>query len=111
MPFEQLVPRSFTPNAVRMYAPIASGAYGISSAREWIYIGVTDDIQGALLAHLKEPESPVMKREPSGFVFEVCTEARRPDRQDCLVLEYQPVCNRQASRNSSGTSDHRKKMS
>jgi hypothetical protein len=52
-----------------------------------------------------------MKREPSGFVFEVCTEARRPDRQDCLVLEYQPVCNRQASRNSSGTSDHRKKMS
>lgn len=97
MPFDQTVPRPFTSNAVRMYAPIVSGLYGISNAREWIYIGVADDIQGALLAHLEDRHTPLMKREPTGFVFEVCEGARHPARQDQLVLEYEPTCNRRSS--------------
>ena len=39
MPFTQHIPRVFTATGVRMYAPMASGVYGISNAREWIYIG------------------------------------------------------------------------
>jgi hypothetical protein len=97
MPFNQLVPRPFTPNSVQMYAPIASGLYGISNAREWIYIGETDDIQGALLAHLDDLYASLMKRAPTGFVFEVCERARRPSRQDRLVFEYEPTCNRHSS--------------
>ena len=93
MPFEQLIPRPFTPNVVRMYAPAASGVYGISNAREWIYIGMTDNIHGALLAHLEGPETALMKREPAGFVFEVCEEASRPARRNRLILEYGPSCN------------------
>jgi hypothetical protein len=100
MPFSQLIPRPLTSDGVQMYAPVASGVYGISNAREWIFIGETADIQGALLAHVHESHTSVMKRKPTGFVFEVCDQARRPSRQDRLVFEYEPICNRHPSRYS-----------
>jgi predicted GIY-YIG superfamily endonuclease len=96
MPFDQFVPRSFTPHSVQTYAPIMSGVYGISNAREWLYIGETDNIQSSLLTHLQDLKTSLMKREPTGFVFEVCDQARRSARQDRLVLEYEPTCNRQS---------------
>src|SRR6266849_619801 len=95
MPFDQFIPMPFTPRAVETHAPTASGVYGISSAREWIYIGQTDDIQGALVHHLQDLHTSLMKRQPTGFVFETCDGARRSARQDRLVHEYEPVCNRQ----------------
>ena len=98
MPFDQCFPRTFASGAVQAYAPMASGVYGVSNAREWIYIGETDNIQGALLDHLQDLQALLMKRKPTGFVFEVCDRARRPARQDRLVLEYEPTCNRQSSR-------------
>jgi len=98
MPFDQFIPRPLNPVAVHTYAPATSGVYGISNAREWIYIGETDNLQGTLLAHLQELDSPLMKREPAGFVFEVCGHAGRPARKDRLVLEYEPTCNRHSSR-------------
>ena len=94
MPFDQFTPRSLTTTSVRANAPAASGIYGISNAREWIYIGATDNIQATLLSHLHELDTALMKREPTGFVFEVCEPAGRPARQDRLVLEYEPTCNR-----------------
>ena len=98
MPFEHMIPRPFGPVGIHAYAPTASGVYGISNAREWIYIGETDDIQSALLTHFSEYESPLMKSKPAGFVFEVCDRARRPARQDRLVYEYGPTCNRLSPR-------------
>ena len=95
MPFNQITPRNFTNDAVQMYAPDMSGLYGISNAREWIYIGETDNIQNSLLNHLNEIDSSLMKRAPTGFVFEVCDQARRASRHDRLVGEYDPTCNRQ----------------
>jgi hypothetical protein len=100
MPFEQILRHPFTSRDIRIYAPIASGVYGISNAREWIYIGVSDNIQGALLTHLREPRTLLMKREPSGFVFEICEGTRCAARQDRLVLEYEPAWNRRSSRYS-----------
>jgi len=94
MPFDQFTPRSLTLSSVRANAPAASGVYGISNAREWIYIGGSDNIQAALLNHLQEVDTAVMKRRPTGFVFEVCNSAGRPARQVRLVLEYGPSCNR-----------------
>jgi len=94
MPFEQLTPRPFTSGAIATYAPAAAGVYGISNAQEWIYIGQTDDIRGSLLHHLKDVSTSLMKRHPAGFVFEVCEGARRSARQDRLVVEYEPACNR-----------------
>jgi len=70
-----------------------SGVYGITNAREWIYIGETDNIQGSLLTHLQEARTKLMKREPTGFVFEVCDQASRTSRMGRLVVEYGPACN------------------
>src|SRR5712692_10216504 len=100
MPFEQHIPRPLSLVAVHAYAPTTSGVYGISNAREWIYIGETDNIQGTLLAHLQQPDTSLMKRQPTGFVFEPCDGVRRQARQDRLVLEYEPTCNRRLSRYS-----------
>jgi hypothetical protein len=72
MPFEQFTPRSFTPVSVRANAPSASGIYGISNAREWIYIGQSDNIQASLLLDLQKGSSALVKRGPTGFVFELC---------------------------------------
>ena len=94
MPFDQHVPRAFTQTGVRMFAPIASGVYGLSNAREWVYIGETDDIRGALIAHLADSRGSLMTRNPTGFVFEVCERPHRAARQDRLILEYEPACNR-----------------
>jgi hypothetical protein len=48
MPFDQFTPPSLTPASVRANAPRASGIYGVSNAREWIYIGETHNIQASL---------------------------------------------------------------
>jgi len=80
-----------------MYAPLTAGVYGISNAREWIYIGEATNIQGALLGHLRDVSTPLMGRQPVGFVFEVCGGERRSARQGSLVLEYEPACNRPSS--------------
>lgn len=101
MPFEQFVPRSFTPVSVRASAPAASGLYGVSNAQEWIYIGETDNIQTALL-DLQGGDSAPLKRCPTAFVFELCEPAGRRARQDRLILEYEPVCNRRLPGNETG---------
>ena len=98
MPFKVITPRTFTPAGVQAYAPQASGVYGITNAREWIYIGVAGDIRAALLAHLQDAGTAVMKRGPLGFVYELCDGPRQSARQDRLVLEYEPTCNRHQSR-------------
>ena len=97
MPFDKLIPMPFTPRAIETHAPAASGVYGISNAREWIYIGEADNVQGALFHHLQGLDTALMKRLPTGFVYEVCDGARRSARQDRLVLEYEPVCNRHSA--------------
>jgi hypothetical protein len=98
MPFEQPLPQSFTAAAIQAYAPILSGVYGISNAGEWIYIGETDNIREALLRHLRELNTAILQRQPTGFVFELCDQVIRNSRQDRLILEYEPTCNRHWSR-------------
>ena len=67
MPFDQRIPRPFITLDIQTYAPTASGVYGISNAREWIYIGETDNIQIALLDHLQKVNTSIMKRHPTGL--------------------------------------------
>jgi hypothetical protein len=93
MPFDQFTPKSFTLVSVRANAPALSGIYGISNAREWIFIGETDNIQASLLHDLRG-DSALLRQTPTGFVFELCNAGDRRARQDRLILEYEPVCNR-----------------
>jgi predicted GIY-YIG superfamily endonuclease len=93
VPFEQFMPRPFSINNVQTFAPLAPGVYGLSNAREWIYIGVSENIRGSLLEHLEARSSRLMKRQPTGFVYEVCL-GDECVRQDRLIQEYEPTCNR-----------------
>lgn len=93
LPFNQPTPRPLQQVSIHNFAPTTSGVYGLSNAREWIYIGETDNIQRALLDHLTGSPTPTMNMHPTGFVFELCDRAHRPARQDRLVLEYGPVFN------------------
>jgi hypothetical protein len=108
MSFEMRIPHPFTPNGVRTYAVAAAGVYGLSNAREWIYVGQSDNIQNALLEHLRTLDSAVLRWAPSGFVFETCVGEARRLRQDCLVLEYAPICNSAEARR--GESALRKRL-
>jgi len=94
MPFDQFTPRSLTPASVLANAPAASGIYGVSNAREWIYIGETADIQAELLRHLHNPPAFLRRYSPSGFTYELSTAEHRIDRQKQLVLELEPIGNR-----------------
>jgi hypothetical protein len=96
MPFEHVAGFRFSPAAVRKNAPQVSGVYGISNAREWIFVGEADNIQAALLDHLCEPGTFLDSRAPTGFTFEICAAGHRIARQNWLVLEYEPVCNRRS---------------
>jgi len=93
MPFEQFTVRSLTPVSVRTNAPSASGVYGICNAREWIYVGESDNIRASLLAELQRRDSAILRRRPTGFVSEVCSPAERGARQLQLIDHYRPVCN------------------
>ena len=85
MPFTQFIALPFSSRIVEAHAPVASGIYRISNAREWIYIGETENIQRARFHHLQYRGTSLVKRQPTGFVFELCDGARRPARQDRLV--------------------------
>jgi hypothetical protein len=102
MPFQPFTPRSFTPISVRANAPTASGIYGISNAREWIFIGESDNIQASLMSDLQKGPSALLMRLPTGFVFELCDAADRRCRLDRLIWEYEPVCNRRSSGSDMG---------
>lgn len=92
MPFENYLARAFTLPSIRTNAPALPGVYGISNGREWIYIGLSENIQGSLLRHLTEDNS-IREKRPAGFVFEICLPERQRIRCDRLIREYRPVCN------------------
>jgi hypothetical protein len=93
VPFQNVAPFSFSLASVENNAPGASGLYGLSNAREWIFVGETDNIKGSLLAHLRET-GRLEDKQPTGFTFELCMASNRVSRQDVLIRELEPVCNR-----------------
>ncbi len=70
------------------------GVYGLSNAREWIYVGDSDDIRASLLGHLREGNTILKSRTPTGFTFEICHPSQMAARVGRLVTEYAPVCNK-----------------
>jgi hypothetical protein len=91
MPFDRFIPYTFSLISVQKNAPALSGVYGLSNAREWIFVGETDNIKATLLGHLRETHTPLLERGPTGFIFELCASHNRPGRQKRLIEEYLPV--------------------
>jgi hypothetical protein len=94
VPFNNPVPRNFTVMSIRAHAPAAGGVYGLTNAREWLFIATTENIQQTLYTHLQEHDTSLMRREPVGFVYEACPASVRALRCQRLISEYGPVCNR-----------------
>ncbi len=94
MPFADCAARSFTVPSVRRNAPESSGVYGLSNAREWLFVGQGNNIRTQLMEHLNEVGTALMAQNPTGFAFELCPTAELIHRQDALVRELEPRCNR-----------------
>lgn len=93
------MPHAFSIGSVRAQAPAASGVYGITNRNEWIYIGEADNIRDRLMEHLADDlGSDIHSHAPTGFAFELCDRGARADRQDRLVQQYEPICNRRPDR-------------
>ena len=95
MPFPSENSFAFTPVSVRAHTPAASGIYGIFNGSQWIYVGVGEDIQEALLAHLRDTEVWIRRFNPTGFSFELDSVHPRATRQEILIRELGTQCNRQ----------------
>jgi len=94
VPFENHGNRPFTATSVDKNAPAASGVYGLSNAREWIYVGATANIQAELRQHLQNPNEVLREHAASGYTYELSPEEYRVDRQSQLISELAPVGNR-----------------
>lgn len=94
MPFAQHGTRAFTAVSIGRNTPAASGVYGLSNAREWIYVGEGDDVRSQLLTHLRDLSAFPDGQRPTGFTFELCAAGCRTARRDELVFELEPIRNR-----------------
>jgi len=82
----------FTFEAVRQKAPNASGVYTIYTARQWVYVGESDDIQQSLFRHLNEPNASINRFGPLSFSFELATADERQARRRVLIAQLEPAC-------------------
>ena len=94
MPFAKFAARSFTVPSIQNNAPELPGVYGLSNAREWLFVGQGDNIRAQLLKHLVEAGTVLSAQNPTGFTFELCSPGERAGRHDILVRELRPLCNR-----------------
>jgi hypothetical protein len=98
MPFEYYIPRPLTTNDTHNFAPTCAGVYGLSNAKEWVFIGLADNIQASILQHMENAGPAGGAGAATGFVFEICSGEMRGIRQNRLILEYAPSGNSGASR-------------
>ena len=98
MPFAGCFARVFNVASVQRDAPACSGVYGLSDAREWIYVSETGNIRDRLLEILQDANASAFLggRTPTGFSFEICYPRDRIARRDRLVHEFNPVIHRRS---------------
>jgi hypothetical protein len=75
-------------------APSDSGVYALYSGQDYIYIGESGDIKTRLLHHLNGDNPCINANKPSSFSYEVSPEHQRVTRQNDLILEFRPLCNK-----------------
>jgi hypothetical protein len=90
VPFENRFARAFTAVNIEREAPAASGVYGISNAKSWIFIDETENIRGSLMEYLANANGPSAD-QPSGFSFELSPSYNRTARRDRLIAELAPI--------------------
>jgi excinuclease UvrABC nuclease subunit len=87
----------FTAAGIIASAPRSSGVYGIFNENEWIYVGESADMETRLLEHVRgtsDQSGCILRRKPTGFLCEPCSELTRTLRELVLIRELSPTCNR-----------------
>ena len=97
MPFENRFARSFTALSIEREAPAASGVYGISNSRHWIYIAESENIRASLLEQLANFSGGISNESPAGFTFELSLSYNRIARRDRLIAELAPLQNHETA--------------
>ncbi len=92
MPFENCFGRVFTAVTIQREAPEASGVYGISNSRRWLYIAETENIRASLMGYLTDSDANSLD-PPAGFSFELSPAYNRTARCDRLISELTPLQN------------------
>jgi hypothetical protein len=90
VPFESRFARAFTAVNIEREAPAASGVYGVSNAKSWIFIDETENIRASLMEYLAHSRGPSTE-QPSGFSFELSPSYSRTARRDRLIAELAPT--------------------
>jgi|GEM_PF-2353226 len=90
--FEKLSPYPFEYGVIMANAPRTSGVYGLFNDKGCIYIGEADNIHRKLMEHLFEDDSPLKRKDPTGFVFEICSADKRRWMHTVFTSRYRPVC-------------------
>ena len=96
MPFENCFGRVLTAVTIEREAPEASGVFGISNSRRWLYIADTENIRASLMGYLADCAANSQDL-PAGFSFEVSPAYSRTARRDRLIAELAPLQNHMAT--------------
>jgi len=96
MPFENCFGRVFSAVTIEREAPEASGVYGISNSRRWLYIAETENIRASLMGYLAD-NTANLRDAPAGFSFELSPAYNRTARRDRLISELSPLQNESAA--------------
>ena len=95
MPWNNPIEYPFNMHAVNENAPAESGVYALCDGDKWIYLGASDNLQHALLAHLDPSTAAYIDRaSPTTFSFELHPVAKTERRLQELIQELQPLLQR-----------------
>ena len=84
--------REYNRNNVLALNPNQMGVYGLFKPNRWVYIG-SGDIRQRLLDHLNGDNPCIAREAPTHWIDEVT--ANYISREKELMIEYNPICNRQ----------------
>jgi hypothetical protein len=95
MPWNGSNAHNFTEQSIIANAPAVSGVYALFNEGRWLYIGEGADLQARLLQHRRDSHNPCVNMfNPSFFAFEQVGALGRILRQDQLIVEMSPACNK-----------------
>ncbi len=94
MPWNNPDGYSYTRASIQANAPALAGVYALYNAKNWIYIGESQNIQARLIQHANGDNACITNYAPPTFSYELSAAQQRVARQDQLIAELRPFCNR-----------------
>ena len=94
MPWNNPDGYAFARASIQVNAPEQSGVYALYNDHNWIYIGESQDIQARLIQHIDGDNPCITSYAPPTFSYELSAANQRVARQDQLIGELLPLCNR-----------------